>query len=524
MENLDMSCAFGICVGALGVMLGVLFFKLVLSCWVFPIRALRKLRKNGFAGPSPSFPMGNLDEMKRLKVESACKTKATAITHDIHSAALPHFARWQQQYGKVFVYWLGTEPFLYVADPEFLSVISKGVLGKSWGKPDVFKKDREPMFGTGLVMVEGDDWTRHRHIITPAFSPLNLKAMTSMMVESATSMMDRWAVQISSGNPEFDMESEIIATAGEIIAKTSFGVTGEKGRRVLKNLRAMQCTLFMSNRFVGVPLSNVLGFKQTLKAKTLGREIDGLLLSIINERRSGLVQRGENDVVNHRDLLGLLLKADEEKGGRKLTAKELVDECKTFFFAGHETTALALTWTLMLLAIHPEWQEKLREEIRQVVGDSEIDYNKLGGLKKMSWVMNEVLRLYSPAPNAQRQARRDIEVGDGIIVPTGTNIWIDLVAMHRDPELWGDDVFEFKPERFAEDLHGGCKHKMGFLPFGFGGRMCIGRNLTAMEYKVVLTLVLSRFELSVSPRYCHAPTYMLSLRPGYGLPLFARPL
>lgn len=77
--------------------------------------------------------------------------------------------------GKVFTYWLGTEPFLYIADPEFLKRMSLGVLGKSWGKPSVFRNDRKPMFGNGLVMVEGDDWVRHRHVITPAFSPANLK-------------------------------------------------------------------------------------------------------------------------------------------------------------------------------------------------------------------------------------------------------------------------------------------------------------------------------------------------------------
>ncbi|CAA7059554.1 unnamed protein product [Microthlaspi erraticum] len=516
---LDLSRVWYMFFNVFVVLLCLTFLKIFLRCWIFPVRAQKKLRENGFIGPPPSFPLGNLNDMKKLKIalvmDDEKKKSSTIINHDIHSIALPHFARWQQQYGKVFVYWLGIEPFVYVADPEFLSVMSKGVLGKSWGKPNVFKKDREPMFGTGLVMVEGDDWIRHRHIITPAFSPLNLKTMTNMMVESTSNMLDRWAIQINSGNQEFDMENEIIGTAGEIIAKTSFGVTGDSGTQVLKNLRAVQFALFNSNRYVGVPFSNVLGFKQFTKAKALGREIDGLLLSIINERKRSLV-KGDGD---HHDLLGMLLKAD--KG--KFTATELVDECKTFFFAGHETTALALTWTFMLLAIHPEWQDTIRDEIRQVIGDSEIEYSKLAGLKKMSWVMNEVLRLYPPAPNAQRQARKDIEV-NGRVIPNGTNIWIDVVAMHHDVELWGDDVNEFKPERFDGDLHGGCKSKMGFMPFGFGGRMCIGRNLTTMEYKIVLSLVLSRFEISVSPGYRHSPKYMLSLRPGYGLPLIVRPL
>lgn len=137
--------------------------------------------------------------------------------------------------------------------------------------------------------------------------------------------------------------------------------------------------------------------------------------------------------------------------------------------------------------------------------------------------MNEVLRLYSPAPNSQRQTRGDMQVGDKTI-PDGTNIWIDVVGMHHDPELWGDDVFDFKPERFKDDLYGGCNHKMGFLPFGFGGRMCVGRNLSMMEYKIVLTLILSKFSFSLSPSYRHSPVIMLSLRPTYGLPLIFQPL
>jgi len=141
----------------------------------------------------------------------------------------------------------------------------------------------------------------------------------------------------------------------------------------------------------------------------------------------------------------------------------------------------------------------------------------------MGWVMNEVLRLYPPSPNVQRQAREDIQVND-LLIPNGTNMWIDVVAMHHDPKLWGEDANEFKPERFKGNLYGGCRHKMGFLPFGFGGRMCIGRNLTAMEYKIVLTLILSRFSFSVSPTYSHSPAILLSLRPGNGLQLILQPI
>ncbi|KAK6925844.1 LOW QUALITY PROTEIN: Cytochrome P450 [Dillenia turbinata] len=398
--------------------------------------------------------------------------------------------------GKVSIYWLGVEPFLYIADPEFLRKMSSGVLDKSWGKPAVFREDRLPMFGIGLVMVEGEHWIHNRHVITPAFSPANLKAMTSQMVECTTKMLDRWDAFCTSHKPEIDVEHDIIRTAGEIIAKVSFGMkhgtSYENGQIVFEKLRAMQMTLFKSNRNVGVPFSEFFSPKKSLEARRIGKEIDQLLLSMINLQKESRTKSPEED------LLGVLLAGNDEDshpGGKKLTSRELVDECKTFFFGGHETTALSLAWTLQLLVVHPEWQTQLRKEIKQVIGDGEIDSTKLAALKKMGWVWNEVLRLYSPAPN--RQAREDIQVDD-MVIPKGINMWIDVVGMNHDKELWGDDVFEFKPERFKDDLYGGCKHKMGFLPFGFGGRMCVGRNLSAMDYKVVLTLILSRFSLSLS--------------------------
>ncbi|PSS32384.1 Cytochrome P450 714C2 like [Actinidia chinensis var. chinensis] len=482
----------------LGIFLLFMVWRVLCAFWIWPNKAYQKLRRNGFGGPNPSFPLGNIRDMtkKNNTTNPPSSSSSSNISHDIHSTVFPYFAKWQKSH-----------------EPEFLKKMSAGVMGKSWGKPRVFKNDREPMFGNGLVMVEGEEWVRHRHVITPAFSPSNLKAMSSLMVESTTNMLNRWTALINSGNPEIDVEREITSTAGEIIAKTSFGISYENGRIVFEKLRAMQVTLFKSNRFVGVPFSKYMKPGKTLEAKNLGKDIDSLLTSIITARRKSIEQ------VPQKDLLGLLM---AEKGNM-LTTRELVDECKTFFFGGHETTALALTWTLLLLAVHPEWQDRLREEIKEVVGNGEIDATMLAGLKKMGWVMSEVLRLYSPAPNVQRQAREDIKV-DEFVIPKGTNMWIDVVAMHHDRALWGEDVNEFKPERFKDDLHGRCKHKMGFLPFGFGGRMCVGRNLSIMEYRIVLTLILTRFSFSLSPGYCHSPSILLSLRPIHGLPLIFQPL
>ncbi|KAL6132017.1 hypothetical protein ACLB2K_070388 [Fragaria x ananassa] len=495
-----------------------LFCRLLLSFWVFPFLTHRRLKKNGFSGPSPCFPLGNLSEMKK-KTNTQSSSWTNKISHDIYPTLFPHFARWKNSHGKVFVYWLGTEPFLYIADPVFLKKLSSEVSAKKWGKPSVFKRDRAPMFGNGIVMSEGDEWALHRQVITPAFNPANLKAMVGLMVEATRSMLDTWSNQLkNSGTREIDVEKSIRETAGEIIAKASFGISYQSDNHVFEKLRALQISLFQTKRLLGVPFGELLYLKQALEARRLGEEINQLFSPIISAREE-MIRSGSSPP--QRDLLGILLNQSDQQGSfrKTMTTQQLVDQCKTFFFSGHETSALSIVWTMLLLATNPQWQNELREEIREVVGDEEIDFDMLAGLKKMGWVMNEVFRLYPSGPNAQRQARDDIQVSEDLTIPRGTNMWIDIVGMHHDPELWGEDVHEFKPERFKDDIHGGCKHKMGFLPFGFGGRMCIGRNMSFLEYKVVLSLILSRFSFTVSPTYCHSPSTLLTMRPSYGMPL-----
>lgn len=206
--------------------------------------------------------------------------------------------------------------------------------------------------------------------------------MAFSMVETTNNMLDRWTSLITSNYPvEIDAEREIAAVTGEIIAKTSFGISYEGGQIVFEKLKSLQLALFKSNRLVGVPYGELfMNPNQTLKAQKLGKEIDQILLSIITSRRKSV-----DENYSQGDLLSLLLKANEENGemGKRLTTRELIDECKTFFFGGHDTTALALTWTLMLLALNQDWQTQLRDEIRNVIGDREVNFNSIAGLKKV---------------------------------------------------------------------------------------------------------------------------------------------
>ncbi|KAK1283642.1 hypothetical protein QJS10_CPB21g00449 [Acorus calamus] len=187
------------------------------------------------------------------------------------------------------------------------------------------------------------------------------------MVEITTTMLAEWTARASAtGTHETDVEPYIVRNAADIIAMASFGVDDSKGKAAFDKFKALQVALFSPNRLAGVPFGEYVQARRTAECRRLGEEIDGLLLSVIESRQRK--SKGEGEGEERIDLLGLLMWS-----GKGLTARELVDECKTFFFAGHETTALAITWTMFLLALHPDWQRQLREEVAEATRGGDID-------------------------------------------------------------------------------------------------------------------------------------------------------
>lgn len=207
------------------------------------------------------------------------------------------------------------------------------------------------------------------------------------MEETTKKMLTEWSERLARGQREIDVEKDVTKNAAEIIAKTSFGISEGNGEKVFGKLQLMQKMLFQTNRPVGVPFGKLMFAKRSYGAWKLGKEIDQLLYAVISSRKE---EEGDGKTTPKQDLLGLLLAGNRENaqgGGRKLTARELVDECKTFFFGGHETTAIALSWALFLLALHPEWQSALREEVVQVSGGRPLDSTMLSKLTKVRIIM-----------------------------------------------------------------------------------------------------------------------------------------
>lgn len=137
--------------------------------------------------------------------------------------------------------------------------------------------------------------------------------------------------------------------------------------------------------------------------------------------------------------------------------------------------------------------------------------------------INESLRLYPPVSVVSREALKDMKFGD-INVPKGVNLWALVTTMHTDPEIWGPDSYEFNPNRFANGITGACKLPYMYMPFGVGPRVCLGQNLALVELKILISLILSKFSFSLSPKYVHSPALNLVIEPAHGVNLLVREL
>ncbi|VAI52595.1 unnamed protein product [Triticum turgidum subsp. durum] len=282
--------------------------------------------------------------------------------------------------------------------------------------------------------------------------------------------------------------------------------------------------------------SGYLPTQRNLHVRRLNKQLRSKIMSIMQARLAAdgaKYGRGDTGGCGD-DLLGLLLEAwtpnRQGSGGDTMTTDEVIDECKTFFAAGQETTATLLIWTMFLLAVHPQWQDKVREEVlREFPGggrdgdDVTPNADILAKLKLLHMVLLETSRLYPPVVYIQRKAASDTVLG-GIKVPQGTIISIPIGMLHRDKEVWGPGADEFNPMRFEQGVTKAAKDSKALLTFSLGPRVCTGQNFGIVQVQVVMAMILSNFSISLSPEYVHKPKYLLSLTPRLGMPLILRNL
>ncbi|KAK4847385.1 hypothetical protein QYF36_001254 [Acer negundo] len=501
-----------------------------------PKRHISHLQNQGIRGPPPSFMVGNIPEIKRILLENhqsappaqqqsqsqsqsqSRSNFAAVIAHDWFSNVFPHLQKWRDTYGPVFVYSTGDIQFLCISDIELVKEISL-YTSLNLGKPSYLSKDRGPLLGQGILTSSGQTWSHQRKIIAPEFYLDKVKKMVHLMVEATISTLKSWESRIESqggGVADIKIDDDLRSLSGDVISRACFGSSYCKGEEIFSNLRTLQKT--MSKGYIGIPGLRYMPTKNNREIWKLEKEIDSMILEVVNQR----IEQGSQD----KDLLQMIVEGAESYGiSSNLISRDkfIVDNCKNIYFAGHETTAITASWCLMLLAAYPEWQDRVRAEVLEICKQGFPDANMLRSMKTLTMVIQETLRLYPPAVFVIRQALEDIKFKD-IVIPGGMNVQIPIPALQQNTDLWGSDAHIFNPERFSNGINGACKFPQAYIPFGIGVRTCLGQNFAMIELKVILSFILSRFSISLSPAYHHLPAFRLVVEPGHGVCLQIRKL
>jgi cytochrome P450 len=361
----------------------------------------------------------------------------------------------------------------------------------------------EPGLGQGLVTSEGEMWRRHRRIMAPAFARPSLMRFTPMMVEATEQMLARW--ERLPPDATIDIASEMLRLTLTIIVRAMFSSDAAG------DVETVEASSARYQRELRPTLADFLGLPHWLRPKP--RVASRHALSGIDAIIERLIRRPP-DPAAPKDLLALLLEARDEKTGEGLTHQEVRDQVVTIFNAGHETTALALTWAFYLLSQHPAVEARLHAELAEALGGRTPGFDELGALAYARMVIDESMRLYPPVHTVSRQARGSDQLA-GRRIGKGDTIIISPWIMHRHRRLW-DRPDAFDPERF-HPAAAAQRHRFAYLPFGGGPRICIGAAFAINEALVILALAAQRFRLRLVPGHKVEPVGLITLRPKHGI-------
>ncbi|TYH91061.1 hypothetical protein ES332_A13G092100v1 [Gossypium tomentosum] len=455
--------------------------------WWIPYRIQLIMNSQGIRGPPYKFIHGNNKETAAMRREAF--SKPMALTHAIFPRVMPHVYSWINKYGKSYLSWNGCRPQLVITDPEIVKeVLRNSEKAFPKGKPTNFF---ENILGEGLVTTESEKWARQRKLANYAFHGESLKNMIPAVVVSVETMLEKWKGR---EGKEMEVFQEFKLLTSEVISRTVFSSSYLEGEKIFEMLTKL--SLIASRNVFKTRLPIISRFWKSsdeIELDKLAKMIHDSVMKIVEKR--------------------------EEKVNNKLSIQDLVDECKTFYFAGQETTNSLLAWTILLLAAHTDWQEKARREVIEIIGKGNPNSEGIAKLKTIPMIINETLRLYPPATGTIGKVEREVRLGK-LILPTDLELNIRIMALHHDPDLWGDDVHLFKPERFAEGISKATNYNAAaFFPFGLGPRSCVEMSFAITETKIALSMILQRYIFTLSSAYVHSPLPLITLKPQHGIQL-----
>jgi cytochrome P450 len=409
---------------------------------------------------------------------------------------------------------VGGFPFGRVAVVSAPAAIRKVLVENSinYRKSALQRRILSPRLRYGLVSVEGEQWHRQRRTLAPLFGRKMVKRFASAMASAAAALVERWCCLQDEGTT--DIAAEMSRLALDALVRTVFsdGLNGDPEiMRVA--MTAYFAAISSIDPFDVVGLPDFVPRITQWRARPLLRSVDQALNAIIAGRRLTLAEHSDGEP---RDMLTVLLTAQDPETGQRMNDAEVKANILTFFVAGQETTATALTWAVYLLSQTPDWYARVAAESeRKWSGPVDGLADRLVDTRA---AIEEAMRLYPPIIGLSRTAVQQDELAGRTIEP-GTMVVISPWVLHRHRLLW-DDPDLFDPGRFLQGAQRIERH--AYLPFGVGPRMCIGAAFALQETTIALATIMRHFTLRLAPGQSVWPRQTMTLRPRDGLHMMVR--
>lgn len=382
-------------------------------------------------------------------------------------------------------------------------------------KSDRIREGLTPLLGNSVFVTNGETWKRQRRIIDPAFEGGRLRDTFPAMLKAGQGAVTRLA-DLADGKP-LEIEAQTSHVAADVIFRTLFSlpIEDELAARVFAEFREHQRTQPVVNIAALVPLPRWLPRFRRRRTRETAATIRELITHM-TERRMAEIEAGTAPD----DLATKIMTTPDPQSGERFDTAEMVDQVAIFFLAGHETSASALAWALYLLALYPDWQDRLAQEADQVIKDDTLSFSDMGKLRLSRDVFRETLRLYPPVPMMVREAACPERLRDRD-VPRGSQIVLSPWHLHRHERLW-DRPDAFDPARYDTENGKSCLRE-AYIPFSAGQRVCTGAGFAMMEGPLLLSLLVRAYRFAIVPERPAMPVAHLTVRGKDGIWLKVTP-
>lgn len=392
--------------------------------------------------------------------------------------------------GDVFCRRLGA-PSVYLCHPDLVRHVLRTNVRNYVKGPD-YQRLR-PLLGNGIFVSEGKLWSSQRRLLAPEFREREVVRFLPLFCSEIERLGQRWKPAVASGEP-IDVGAGLQDFALRVLGGALFQSDFERvAKPIAESIETMltQATLQMIS--MGL-LASWLPTPGNRRARTAERQLN-LIVSDLIQKGHGSHSHGDCPIaVSGVDMVSRMLVAEDPDTGARMSEQQLIDEVKNLILAGHETTGIAMTWTLYLLARHPEVSARLVEEVRATCAGQPVRFEHIDKLVYLRQVLLESMRIYPPVPGVTRTALAD-DAFDGIVIRAGESVTIQSYMIHRHPEYWPDPE-RFDPDRFAPERIDAIE-PYSYLAFWRGRRACLGEHFAMLEAISAVATLLSKFEFEL---------------------------